>query len=73
MAPRERWEAIMPYKKAYTRKAAPTPLLMAAGRKPAYPVLQNYDQPGNQIDTEQFHRVPGEYGNSSQHMKHRIG
>ena len=41
--------------------------------RPAYPVLQNYDQPGNQIDTEQFNRVPGEYGNSSQHMKHRIG
>ena len=28
--------------------------------RPAYPVLQNYDQPGNQIDTEQFNRVPGE-------------
>ena len=41
--------------------------------RPAYPVLQNYDQPGNQIDTEQFHRIPGEYGNRSQHMKHRIG
>ena len=33
--------------------------------RPTYPVLQNYDQPDNQIDTEQFHRVPGNTGTAA--------
>ena len=62
------------HKRIYQERSAHP---VADGRRqearPAYPVLQNYDQPGNQIDTEQFNRVPGKYGNRSQHMKHRIG
>ena len=38
----------------------------------ADPVLQNYDQQGDQIDTEQLERIPGEDRKCHQHVECRI-
>ena len=68
---KERWEASCHSHKRIYQEGSAHPI--TDGRRqeagPAYPVLQNYDQLKNQTDTEQFNRVPGEYGNRSQHME----